>query len=227
MEDGSVCSCGKNEFGQLGLGDSIKLSKTPSQIMGLPKISEIYCGDNNTFALSVTGDLWAWGLNTYGQLGIGTQENSFYPVMVKAPGDIKLVAPGPEFTYLLTTNGSIYCFGRAIYLGLGYEVNKDKEHYISLPIEHPFFNREKQCSQITCGTYHSLALTTTDGFLWSWGECAYGKLGNYSIVLPPDPHHPILRGFEVNPIIIETSLPGTIVKIISGSNHSMVLLSSF
>jgi len=224
MEDGSVYSCGKNEFGQLGLGHSVKVSKSPTQVMGLPQIREIYCGDCNTFVISITGELWAWGLNSFGQLGIGTQENSFHPERVKEPAEIKSVIPGPEFTYILTTYGSINCFGRAIYLGLGYEADRDKGLCISIPKEHPFFDSEHKCSQIAAGSHHTLVLTL-DGSLWGWGECTYGKLGNDTIILPPDAYHPIINGFETNPKMIKTNFTSPIVKIKAGSNHSMVLLS--
>lgn len=41
------------------------------------------CGAEHSFALSTTGELYSWGLNFKGQLGLGDFENRCRPTLAK------------------------------------------------------------------------------------------------------------------------------------------------
>ncbi len=43
---------------------------------------QIVCGYAHTMALSDQGDLFAWGANSYGQLGTGNKANQVLPVRI-------------------------------------------------------------------------------------------------------------------------------------------------
>ena len=76
-EDRTLFSCGKNENGQLGLGNNInqnmftKLSSFPKNVT----IKEIICGIGHSLVLSVKGEVFACGQNDFGQLGLGDTIN--------------------------------------------------------------------------------------------------------------------------------------------------------
>ncbi|KAL4441987.1 hypothetical protein ABPG74_003738 [Tetrahymena malaccensis] len=76
-------ACGSNAYGQLGIEGVSYLNK-PTPIPGLKdvKISMVSCGSDHTFALTTQGEVYAWGLNLKGQLGLGNFENQFSPVLV-------------------------------------------------------------------------------------------------------------------------------------------------
>lgn len=49
-------------------------------------VVQISCGDNHSLVLSASGAVFAWGRGKYGQLGLGSFDNSSLPVQVQLPG---------------------------------------------------------------------------------------------------------------------------------------------
>ena len=76
----SLWSWGKNEFGQLELGDTAYRS-SPVQIGALTTWT-VVSGINHSIALKSDGTLWAWGRNQSGQLGQGDVVLRSSPVQV-------------------------------------------------------------------------------------------------------------------------------------------------
>jgi len=79
MTDGTLYGTGENNYGQLGLGNNIN-KNILIQIQQLhgktPKI--IACGKYHTMVLMTDGTLYGTGLNVYGQLGLGNNDNKEY-----------------------------------------------------------------------------------------------------------------------------------------------------
>lgn len=71
--DGTLWSTGRNSAGQLGLGDhaSDRFAFESVRVPGQPQILQIATGRQHTLAVSAYGQIWAWGCNEYGQLGLG------------------------------------------------------------------------------------------------------------------------------------------------------------
>ena len=73
---------GKNEYGQLGLGDTgnrIKPVKHPS----LSNIIDVSSGGNHTFVKTSNNEIYAFGKNEYSQLGIDSNNaHQFTPIRV-------------------------------------------------------------------------------------------------------------------------------------------------
>ncbi|KAK9411007.1 RCC1 and BTB domain-containing protein 1 [Crotalus adamanteus] len=99
-EDGEVYAWGHNGYSQLGNGTTNQ-GVTPIQIstnLLIKKVTEVACGSHHSLALSSDGDivcgyahtlaltdeglLYAWGANTYGQLGTGNKSNHLSPVQI-------------------------------------------------------------------------------------------------------------------------------------------------
>ena len=58
----------------IGQGDTLAVSHwRPEQVMPLAGhfIEDIAAGAEHCLALAVTGEVWGWGINTDGQLGLG------------------------------------------------------------------------------------------------------------------------------------------------------------
>ncbi|MEE6507957.1 hypothetical protein FKM82_017786 [Ascaphus truei] len=70
-EDGSVYSWGQNSTGQLGLGKQIPNQASPQLVKSLKGIplAQVTAGGSQSFALSLSGSVLAWGKNNAGQLG--------------------------------------------------------------------------------------------------------------------------------------------------------------
>lgn len=40
------------------------------------KVKDIFCGNNHSFYINQKDEVYAWGLNNHGQLGIGHRQNT-------------------------------------------------------------------------------------------------------------------------------------------------------
>lgn len=63
-------------------------------------------------AVGVSGDVYCWGRNSYGEAGDGTREFAYQPVkVVGLPAPASRVKVSSTATCALLTNGKIYCWG--------------------------------------------------------------------------------------------------------------------
>ena len=70
------------DMGDGGKGKKLKFSDVPMLITKLPVITSVSAGGNQTLALDGSGDVYAWGGNSFGQVGTGTTRNQSSPVKV-------------------------------------------------------------------------------------------------------------------------------------------------
>jgi alpha-tubulin suppressor-like RCC1 family protein len=84
--DGTLWTWGYNNQGQLGLGTGGTGTdeSSPVQVGLLDGWSSVSVGYSHTAAITVSGTLWAWGVNGYGQLGQENTTNYYSPVQVGA-----------------------------------------------------------------------------------------------------------------------------------------------
>ena len=84
--DGTLWAWGENGFGQLGVGDSDDRDR-PTQV-GTSRdwvaIAPGGAASYHSLALKRDGTLWAWGLNKFGQLGLGDTTDRYAPAQVGA-----------------------------------------------------------------------------------------------------------------------------------------------
>jgi alpha-tubulin suppressor-like RCC1 family protein len=74
---GEVFACGDNSMGQLGHGEARQRSGLVA--VKLPKgtsVKEVAAGGHHNLLLTKTGELYGWGHNAQGQLGLQKEENS-------------------------------------------------------------------------------------------------------------------------------------------------------
>ena len=83
--DNGVLKCwGDNQYGQLGDGISYIDADTPQTInLGLGNLAtSVASGDMQTCAILTDASLMCWGDNQFGQLGIGSTNDEYYPTFV-------------------------------------------------------------------------------------------------------------------------------------------------
>ena len=114
--------------------------------------------------------LWCWGLNAYGQLGLGTTLLYSSPVQVGSLTNWRQVSAGIDQETAIKTNGTLWCWGLNTYGQLG---NGTTTSYSS-PIQVGSLTNWKQ---VSVGEFYNAA-SKTDGTLWAWGYNNHGQLGN-------------------------------------------------
>ena len=80
--------------------------------MGARRIVQIASGSQFSFALSSDGQVWAWGKNDRGQLGIGVTTPSALPTLVKnLPFNVLRISAAASHAVALTDTGEVYQWG--------------------------------------------------------------------------------------------------------------------
>ena len=134
-----------------------------------PFITNVFCVSYHTFAISSNDEVFAWGLNNYGQLGLGDTTKHFMPGhMTDLPSHngkkVSLVqfTGGQHHSIALGSNGRVYVMGRTDYGRLGLGEGVEEPH---IPVEIPEFQNVKV---VAGGGAVSLAVTN-EGVAYAWG----------------------------------------------------------
>ncbi|MGL4950735.1 MAG: RCC1 domain-containing protein, partial [Mycoplasma sp.] len=161
---------GSNSIGQLGLGTSTSQYETPQKVTISGTPTQISMGGGHSSALTSSG-LYTWGYNSNGQLGLGNTTLYNTPQKVTIPVTPTKVALGSEFSSALTSSG-LYTWGSNNFgqLGLGTSGSSTKQ---TTPQKVTALSGTP--TQISLGTYHSSALTSSG--LYTWGYNGDGQLG--------------------------------------------------
>jgi RCC1 and BTB domain-containing protein len=169
-EEDKVYSFGNNKNGCLGLGHKNEIQE-PTIVEELcnKQIVNIAYGFRHCIALSKSGDLYAWGNNSYGQLGNGTTIDNCRPSL--SGKRIVDICCGANYCLVLNSSGEVYAFGRNNYGQIGIATNNNQ----LTPIKVLGFDNKKVVI-ISCGSSHSLVLTES-GEVFGWGNNAFGQLG--------------------------------------------------
>ena len=110
--DGTLWSCGYNNFGGLGLGNNITRTTFTQVTANADDVKSVYCGCHYTFMLKNDGTLWSCGNNSYGQLGLGdTSYRTTFTQVTTNADDIKSVYCGWNHTIILKNDGTLWSCG--------------------------------------------------------------------------------------------------------------------
>ncbi len=183
--DGTLAAWGANEHGQLG-NDSTVDSTIPVAISGFSNGSEmtviaIGAGYAHSLALCSDGTLFAWGLNSNGQLGDGCTDDSDSPSAVSTEGILSNktvvgIASGAFHNLALCSDGTVVAWGRNGYGQLGNATLTDSTRPVCVTVSEALSG--KTIRFLRAGSNHSLALCS-DGSLVGWGDNAFGQLGGF------------------------------------------------
>lgn len=174
-EDSTLWSMGSNEFGQLGIGNTLS-AFSPQLLDSTIKWEKIQAGSHHSSAIKNDGTLWTWGVNDKGQLGVGGFLNSPLPTQVQVSGICKSVALHTFHTLAIFDSGNgakLYAWGENYsgQLGNGTTINSP------VPIEVVQNNSPNSSwKTVAAGQFYSAAIRS-DNTLWVFGLNEMGQLG--------------------------------------------------
>ncbi len=142
-----------------------------ASIAGGSREAEAEAGIPGGFSLGLqtNGSLWAWGLNSDGQLGIGSTELSATPVRVGTDTNWVQVEAGSTHAIGLKRDGTIWTWGgnHAGQLGNGTTASRNTPGRVGT---------DSAWVEVRAGGLFSLA-RRADGSLWAWGANSKAQLG--------------------------------------------------
>ena len=132
---------------------------------------------------TLPGQLYSFGLNTFGQLGrmsnLGSETPSPTPGLVTLPGAtgaVVQISAGGSHTLLVTSSGQLYSFGSNFYGQLGSETSSPTHANATASLVTLPPSASGGVIAAAAGQSFSLALTAS-GQLYTFGENQYGQLG--------------------------------------------------
>lgn len=138
----------------------------------IPKPPTMASGRRHTCVIR-KGELWCWGDNGFGQLGVGDQVQRSSPERVGTESDWITIAAGTGHTCgIRSTNdvGGLYCWGHNDLGQLGIGASEAVEPLPSL------VSNNIQFRSVAAGDSHTCGLDE-NGKLWCWGRQAGGAVG--------------------------------------------------
>lgn len=199
-KDGKIYSWGSGSYGRLGLGsESDQYSPKVIEKLKNIDITHISCGAFHSLAVAdpkgKASSLYTWGGGKYGKLGLGFEDNEYYPQEVpffkKRSRKAKWAVCGLQHTVVVATD-RVYAFGYAANSRCGVQT---QAAIFALPQPIPFFDnlhlaginmqneiktesfvKLPKAKRVAAGLEHSLSLST-DGRVFAFGANDYGQLG--------------------------------------------------
>ena len=171
---GTLFTWGRNQFGQLGLGNTTSYS-SPKQVGALTAWSKVSMSGGASAAIKTDGTLWTWGYNGSGVLGLGNatiypiNNDRSSPVQVGSLTNWSQISNNSSSMIAVKTDGTLWSWGSGYFgsLGLGNTTNYSSPKQVGALTA---------WSRVSGGNHFSIALKT-DGTLWTWGRNNVGQLG--------------------------------------------------
>ena len=202
---GGTAKCwGYNSHGQLGNGGVGYGDLYPFTVRRISSATAIAAGGEYTCALLAGGSVQCWGLNYYGQLGNGSNRNSFGPVSVTGISTASAVATENEHSCALLHSGAVQCWGS----NFNGELGNGSTTSSNTPVTVIGINN---ATAVAAGGASVCALLVS-GAVKCWGGNSLGQLGNGSN--------------------LDSSIPvsvtgiSTAVAITAGTNHYCAVLGN-
>ncbi|XP_075577422.1 LOW QUALITY PROTEIN: X-linked retinitis pigmentosa GTPase regulator [Pelecanus crispus] len=207
-EKGNVYAAGGNSEGQLGLGDTEE--RTTFHLISFftnqHKIKQLAAGSYTSAAVTEDGQLFVWGDNSEGQIGLADEAYVSLPCQVDVGKPVSSVSCGYYHSALITGDGELYTFGEPENGKLGLLPEQLKNNRVPQPV----LGIMEKVNKVACGGEHTVVLTETDVYTFGLGQ--YGQLGHGTF-------------------IFETSVPKSvkhlrrhkICNITCGENHTAVI----
>lgn len=167
-------------------------------------------GTYSSYAVGQNGNLYSWGKNTYGQLGIATTTNDSTPMAVPFPSGVTgwaKVYAGGSHVVAIGNDGNLYTWGLNTNGQLGNGTTTQSTSPIEITV--PGVTSWKA---VAAGDAMSFAIGSNDS-LYSWGYNNFGQLGDGTTTQRTSP--------------VTVQLPnGVLAKVVSAAGNSALAVGT-
>ena len=123
-----VFSTGHNYHGELGRKTDDSYDTSFKKIEDLSDIIRIQCGNDHSMCIDINNDLYVFGSNRYGELGLGDINDRRSPVRNEFISDIVDISSGGYHTFVKTSSNEIYAFGINRFSQIGIKTEKESQN---------------------------------------------------------------------------------------------------
>lgn len=225
LKDDLLYTVGRNQLGQLGLGfTSVPGQADPAHPDSMTLVAHsaqtpvsVMFNQNFSLMLDRAGDVWSWGVNGSGQLGLGTcgetldNVSRLVPNKIAALSSVLTLAPGYDHALVLKSDGTVWAFGENGNGQLGDGTTADKD----CPVQVQGLPADATVIQVISSSASSYALDD-QGRVWAWGRNQYGNLGQGSVSAG--------GAAQTSPVLVP--LASRIVMLANGRDHVLALTES-
>jgi alpha-tubulin suppressor-like RCC1 family protein len=212
--DGTVWAWGSNASSQLGDGGTTS-RKLAAQVLTaastpLTGVIAIRSGDNFCAALKSDGTVWTWGVNTNGQLGVGSTTTQKFATNVTTLSGITNIACGSSHSAAVKSDGTVWSWGLNTNGQLGNGTTTQSTSPVQVKINSTTFF--SGAGVVTAGASHTVILKT-DGTVYACGLNSSGQLSINSTTQ------------QLFPIQASASSGATLTNVIDlacGASHTVV-----
>ncbi|XP_036407759.1 probable E3 ubiquitin-protein ligase HERC3 [Megalops cyprinoides] len=174
------------------------------------QVIQVACGDHHTIALSKEGEVFTWGSNSNGQLGLDHVVSSpLTPRHVTLLSGMPLsqISAGGDQSFALSSSGAVFGWGKnnTGQLGLG----DMEDRYCPTPVDS--LNLKRTVS-ISCGEEHT-AILNKGGLVFTFGSGRYGQLGHNS------------NRNELRPRLVAELWGSRVTQLACGRHHTLAYVS--
>ncbi|KAM8974940.1 RCC1 and BTB domain-containing protein 2 [Pelodytes ibericus] len=168
--DGEVYAWGYNNSGQVGSGSTANqpIPRKVTSCLQNKIVIGIACGQMSSMAVVDNGEVYAWGYNGNGQLGLGSSGNQPTPCRIAALQGIRVeqVVCGYAHTLALTDEGGMYGWGANSYGQLGTGNKSNQSYPVQVSVE-----KERIVEIAACHSSHTSGAKSQSGQVFMWGQC--------------------------------------------------------
>ncbi|RYZ60225.1 MAG: hypothetical protein EOP07_01500 [Proteobacteria bacterium] len=169
FSNNTVRCWGRNDFGQLGTGDTTGLTSGTTEALNLTTVVDIEAGSHHACAKTLSNQVYCWGYNAFGQVGNGSTTNRPSPTLISNLSDISDIGLGSNHSCAVNSTGSTFCWG----LNTGSQLGDGSTSNRFAPVEITSAAGSVQIDggdDFTCSRLNS-------GTMMCWGKNGFGQLG--------------------------------------------------
>jgi len=204
---GELWAWGLNFNRQLGLGVNESSIGVPTRVGSASDWAWIAAAGNASYAIKTNGELYSWGLSSFGGIGLGNTNQVNTPTRIGSASNWAKVFGADNHAFAIKTNGELWCWGLNTDGRTGLGINNSNATLSPTRV-----GSATNWAKVSTRFSHSLALTST-GELWAWGTNGNGQLGRGNTTTP-----------QTSPLRIGSATNWQ--EIAAGNSHSLAINSA-